>query len=1119
MTEGNPGHESSPPPTPAPSLAERIRARYGPGVDPDITLEPQGADAKSSDFSAEVLARLASRPDASGRYRIQGEVARGGQGAVLRVWDEELRRHLAMKVTIGRVLPAEAGPLPPGAGAAPDAATPLVDARTVGRFLEEAQVTSQLDHPGIVPVHELGLDNQGRVFFTMKLVKGEDLKAVFARVVAGEPDWTVTRVLSLLLRVCEAMSYAHAKRVIHRDLKPGNIMVGRYGEVYVMDWGLSRVLDRKDDKDVRVRPQQPPLTSEVHSERRERAASDPDSPLVTMDGDIVGTPAYMSPEQASGKLEQMGPPSDVYALGAMLYHLLTGRMPYVTPDARVNNYAILSRVQEGPPQPVGALAPEAPAELVAICEKAMARDPRARYADTSALAEDLRAYLEHRVVTAYETGAVAELRKWVVRNKPLAAALAAGVLLLIGGLTVSLALKARSDANAALATQKTNDVLSLSAIQELKELVERADALWPAVPEMVPKYEQWLAEAQVLVEGSPTHPGLKEHESKLAEIRLRAQPITAEQAEQDRRASPSFAEWEESQAKLTWMRRMLGELAWPSEDEVEAALAQESLPADARGLNELAWLLVDPDPPPKVVYGKEIKGLILARRAVAAAAEAERANIRDTLAWALYRCGRPEEALAEERRAVDEALGEQKEHVAAALGPIGALVARWAQVEQKQQLAAALGELQTFIALWAPGEPRSKQADDASKLSARVADLERDVSQRRTYEFADAQDRWWHTQLSQLVADLNAFTDEQTGLDSEGDSEQNGWGIAKRADIARTIGERSVSGTEAQRRWSEAIDAIGTSPQYDGLMLKPQLGLLPIGADRESGLWEFWHLQSGDEPHRGADGKLVLTESMGVVLVLIPGGTFWMGAQKTDPAGQNYDTQAEDDEGPVHEVTLSPYFLSKYELTQSQWEHFVARNPSYYSVGSSVGKHRTTLLHPVEQVSWVDAMEVLPRLGLELPTEAQWERGARGGTDTPWSTGRERDTLIGAANLADQSAAAAGVTWFDIKDWPELDDGWVAHAVVGSFRANAFGLHDVHGNVWEWCRDGYSSGFYAQNTGKDPYLAPSGDRHRVLRGVSFGDAALFARSAYRLNEAPVIRSRHVGLRPAKGIAP
>ena len=187
-------------------------------------------------------------------------------------------------------------------------------------------------------------------------------------------------MLGLLIRVCECVSYAHSKRVIHRDLKPSNVMVGRYGEVYVVDWGLAHILGREDGRDIRVRPPEgQPHTSEVHSDRRDRAGETPDTPLFTMDGDVVGTPAYMPPEQAAGRIAEMGPRSDVYALGAVLYHLLAGHMPYVPKGATVNNYAIWQRVQEGPPRPLREMAPAAPVELVAICDKAMRRLSEHRY--------------------------------------------------------------------------------------------------------------------------------------------------------------------------------------------------------------------------------------------------------------------------------------------------------------------------------------------------------------------------------------------------------------------------------------------------------------------------------------------------------------------------------------------------------------------------------------------------------------------------------------------------------------------------------------------------------------------------------------------------------------------
>ena len=350
---------------------------------------PEGADS-----TAVILERLAAHGARHTRYEQRGELARGGMGLILRVWDEDLRRELAMKVVLGESGQATAGEITP---------------KVLGRFLEEAQVTGQLDHPGIVPVHELGLDQRGAVFFTMRLVKGRDLKEIFDLVAShgadkGGEEWTVTRVLWVLLKVCEAMAYAHSKGVIHRDLKPANVMVGRFGEVYVMDWGLARVLGQPDRHDLRLRSTETSIAF-VQSERRADASHSADSVLFTMDGDVVGTPAYMAPEQARGQIDQLGPRSDVYSLGAMLYHLLTGTMPFVTEDARVSQHMVLRWALEGPPRPVQALKSDVPEELVAICDKAMAREPEQRYADMGALAEDLRAYLENRVVKAYRRGA------------------------------------------------------------------------------------------------------------------------------------------------------------------------------------------------------------------------------------------------------------------------------------------------------------------------------------------------------------------------------------------------------------------------------------------------------------------------------------------------------------------------------------------------------------------------------------------------------------------------------------------------------------------------------------------------------------------------------------------
>lgn len=400
------------------SLADRLREQFGPNADPGVRLDDEEVptDAKfkrkrsAPDDDPTLYEELRTRISSSGRYRLDGEIARGGMGVVIQVFDKDLRRNLAMKVMLEE------------------------DKGHLSRFLEEAQITGQLDHPGIVPVHELGIDQGGKVFFTMKLVKGRNLAEVFEMTRTGEEGWNITRTLDVLKRVCEAMTFAHEKKVIHRDLKPANIMVGRHGEAYVMDWGLARVLEKKDSHDIRVRPAP---QSVVNTERRESAGDTPDSPLLTMDGDVVGTPSYMPLEQAEGDLGSIGPRSDVYAVGAILYHLLAGHAPYVDVGTSPNARVILDRVRQGPPESIRTLSKDAPAELVAICERAMGRKPAQRYETMSELSDDLRAFLERRAVRAYRTGFVVETKLWITRNRAFAIAAASAVLAVLSGFVLT----------------------------------------------------------------------------------------------------------------------------------------------------------------------------------------------------------------------------------------------------------------------------------------------------------------------------------------------------------------------------------------------------------------------------------------------------------------------------------------------------------------------------------------------------------------------------------------------------------------------------------------------------------------------------------------------------------
>ncbi len=396
---------------------------------------PSSTSAASA--SARVMERLAARGPLSTRYRLDGEIARGGMGAILEVFDEDLRRKLAMKV----VLESEREPSPE------DSSKPT----RLARFLEEAQITGQLDHPGIVPVHELGVDARGQAYFTMRLVRGRDLAHIFELADRAAEGWTLARTVNVLLKVCEAMAYAHSKGVVHRDLKPANVMVGQFGEVYVMDWGLARV---RSDEAPRERSKDSDERTKVATDRRESSSGDSGSTLLTLDGEVLGTPSYMPPEQARGRLEEIDERSDIYAVGAMLYRLLAQRAPYDEPGQKRTAVEVLEALRAGPPTALEQRAPNAPLELIAVCSKAMARKRSERYATMLLLAEDLRAWLEGRVVAAYEAGAWAEARKWIRRNRALSAAAAAAVLALIGGLSASLWLGARAQRNAVLAEER-----------------------------------------------------------------------------------------------------------------------------------------------------------------------------------------------------------------------------------------------------------------------------------------------------------------------------------------------------------------------------------------------------------------------------------------------------------------------------------------------------------------------------------------------------------------------------------------------------------------------------------------------------------------------------------------
>ena len=327
-------------------------------------------------------------PDPSDKYTLGREIARGGLGRVVEAQDREIGRTVAFKLLL------DGAPL-----------------ELVERFRREGRLTGRLEHPNIVPVYDVGVlpGGAGRpaeVFFAMKKISGRDMGDVIdALRHGGGEGWTQRRLVEAFRDVCRALSYAHSRGVVHRDLKPSNVMLGDYGEVLVVDWGLARERKGSGHRAQGSGKDRPPaaLTPEPR----------PLSPSLTLDGDVFGTPEYMSPEQAEGRTDEVDERSDVYSLGAILYEILAWQPPYSGRDAD----EVISRVRSGPPrrpsevavsQPAvapagspaaprprgGASPPPVPPDLEAICLKALARDRADRYAEAGALGREIDAWLE-----------------------------------------------------------------------------------------------------------------------------------------------------------------------------------------------------------------------------------------------------------------------------------------------------------------------------------------------------------------------------------------------------------------------------------------------------------------------------------------------------------------------------------------------------------------------------------------------------------------------------------------------------------------------------------------------------------------------------------------------------
>lgn len=378
------------------------------------------------------------------KFTVRGFIGQGGTSRVLLGFDRRIGREVAIKELLGRES---------GGGMEDSAATEMTE-----RFEREIEITGQLEHPGIVPVYEAGSRINGPDYYAMRYVRGKTLKEAIIGCDSLSPELSFAHRMKLLdnvIHVCDAIAFAHSKEVIHRDIKPENVVIGQFGETVVIDWGLAKILDRNQT---------------LFGRNSEKEPDKIQTDDLTRFNSVFGTPRYMAPEQAGGKTGKF---SDVYSLGALLFCILTGKPAYSGTLNEVINQLTSNQPTPSPRK----VLPLVPAELSAICEKAMAKDPTKRFLDARELAEQLHAYRDGRLISTYAYTKNELLRRFVSRNTSLIVSVIIVMIAVLGGAVASVNYAIEANAAQARADTALVDVTALSQMairhsQEIAEVVE-----------------------------------------------------------------------------------------------------------------------------------------------------------------------------------------------------------------------------------------------------------------------------------------------------------------------------------------------------------------------------------------------------------------------------------------------------------------------------------------------------------------------------------------------------------------------------------------------------------------------------------------------------------------------
>ena len=976
-----------------------------------------------------------SQSEPFGRYLLLRLLGKGGMGSVYLAHDQELDRRVAIKF--------------PEFDDRPDVATVAIE-----RFRREARSMATLQHPNICPIFDVG-QHAGRHFLTMAYVDGRNLSDA-ARSLTPEAS------IQILAKVAHALAAAHDAGVVHRDLKPSNVMLNARGEPIVMDFGLAS---------------------------RDSVSES----IITHSGLIIGSPAYMAPEQVEAAHDKVGPRTDVYALGVILYQLLAGCRPF-----EGAGLSVLGQISSGKKPPPPSQIRNIDPRLDTICLRAMAHRIEDRYQSAEALAEALEEWMQIRGITSATPRGTAGRTRWI----------AVGTCLFFGSLLVAFAI--RPDASSQLHTS----------------LLENPDT--PAVATVT------------AVEHSPATPPLK----NVPLPALLTAPFDEQQA---KKRQQDWAEYLDQPIRQIvrlpgggTMKMVLipaGEFLMGSDDEqLDRALR------DARDLQAANPARPDPGVIRRIEQN-----------------EHPQHNVVITTPFRMSE--------------TEVTIGQFRKFSASGYLTEAELAASFDTTDDSKEQGAPTKQVQTFLA---PGFPinddhpaSSITWNDATAFCRWLSDEGNTTYRLPTeaeweyacragtttqYYFGDdyhdlAGYCWYnrntgtphpvgqllpnnfglfemHGNMWEWCSDYwnEHYYQESSLSDPTGPANGlqrvvRGGTFAYNASNARSasrgfnapstryygFGFRVVAEleTESQTVAGTAIAESLVSSKSGMLTQSDTLpAAIPVHEVQVKALQRDW----SDRLGLPIENEIELPGGASLTMVLIPPGEFLMGSSKEQQAQFMEAARASDDsfalshipgEGPQHRVRITkPFYMGKYEVTQAQWQSVMGRNPARFT-GS--------LTQPVEQVSWDDIQpflatlnesESVPKMTLVLPTEAQWEYACRAGT-----TGSHYD--------GESEAVLLKYGWF------LANSGGRTHS-VGELKPNAFGLYDIHGNVWEWCTDWYAADYYANSPVDDPSGPATGLRH-VYRGACWSDRPGISRTGVRNDYEP--GAHFVGFRLAALLAP